>query len=399
MDNINLLLEGFATALQPQYLVFAFLGVLVGTAVGVLPGIGPAMTVALLLPLTYTLDPTAALITFAGIYYGAMYGGSTTSILLNTPGESASIITAIEGHKMAKLGRAATALATAAIGSFIAGTIATVGTDACRADPRAVRGGARSCRLCGADRRRIHHRGRAARLVGVARARVARHRPVHRADRHRPAVGSGALHPRPPPLADGVDVVLVAVGLFAVGETLYVASRLRHGPVQVIPMGASWRHAMKTRRLEALLEAMAARHRDRVPDRHDPGRRRGRRDLPVVRDGEEAVQAQAGVRSRSDRGRCGSRVGQQRGCSGCACAAADPRASDYGDRRDHPHGVPVVRHPARPAPLRESAGAGVGAHREPLHRQCDAHRAEPARLWACGRKCCASRVRTCMRGS
>ena len=98
MDNINLLMEGFATALQPQYIVFAFLGVLVGTAVGVLPGIGPAMTVALLLPLTYTLDPTAALITFAGIYYGAMYGGSTTSILLNTPGESASIITAIEGH-------------------------------------------------------------------------------------------------------------------------------------------------------------------------------------------------------------------------------------------------------------------------------------------------------------
>ncbi|MCU1420029.1 MAG: tripartite tricarboxylate transporter TctA, partial [Mycetocola sp.] len=92
MENILSLLEGFATALQPQYLIFGFLGVLVGTAVGVLPGIGPAMTVALLLPLTYTLDPTAALITFAGIYYGGMYGGSTTSILLNTPGESASIV-------------------------------------------------------------------------------------------------------------------------------------------------------------------------------------------------------------------------------------------------------------------------------------------------------------------
>ncbi len=126
MDSLNALLEGFATALQPQYLLYAFFGVFIGTAVGVLPGIGPAMTVALLLPLTYTLDATGALILFAGIYYGAMYGGSTTSILLNTPGESASIVTALEGHKMAKAGRGAAALATAAIGSFVAGTVATV---------------------------------------------------------------------------------------------------------------------------------------------------------------------------------------------------------------------------------------------------------------------------------
>ena len=99
---------------------------LLGTAIGVLPGIGPAMTVALLLPLTRGLDVTSALIMFAGIYYGGMYGGSTTSILLNTPGESASVVTAIEGNKMAKAGRAAQALATAAIGSFVAGTIATL---------------------------------------------------------------------------------------------------------------------------------------------------------------------------------------------------------------------------------------------------------------------------------
>ena len=100
---------------------------LLGTAIGVLPGIGPAMTIALLLPLTYTLEPTQAFIMFAGIYYGGMYGGSTTSILLNTPGESASVVTAIEGNKMAKRGRGAAALATAAIGSFVAGTIGTLG--------------------------------------------------------------------------------------------------------------------------------------------------------------------------------------------------------------------------------------------------------------------------------
>lgn len=102
-------------------LLYACIGVLLGTAVGVLPGIGPAMTVALLLPVTYNVSPSAAFIMFAGIFYGGMYGGSTTSILLNTPGESSSVITSIEGNKMAKAGRAAQALATAAIGSFVAG--------------------------------------------------------------------------------------------------------------------------------------------------------------------------------------------------------------------------------------------------------------------------------------
>ena len=97
-----------------------------GTAVGVLPGIGPALTVALLLPITFSLDPISAFIMFGGIYYGAMYGGSTTSILINSPGETASIVTAIDGHMMARQGRGAAALTTAAIGSFVAGTLATI---------------------------------------------------------------------------------------------------------------------------------------------------------------------------------------------------------------------------------------------------------------------------------
>ena len=126
MDNLTNLLSGFGDVLTPMNLLLALLGVTVGTAVGVLPGIGPAMTVALLLPITYGLEPTQAFIMFAGIFYGGMYGGSTTSILLNTPGESSSVVTAIEGNKMARAGRAAQALATAAIGSFVAGTIGTV---------------------------------------------------------------------------------------------------------------------------------------------------------------------------------------------------------------------------------------------------------------------------------
>ncbi|AOS65285.1 tripartite tricarboxylate transporter permease [Actinoalloteichus hymeniacidonis] len=126
MDQLGLLLDGFASAMTPGHLLWALLGVTIGTAVGVLPGIGPALTVALLLPITFRLEPASALILFAGIYYGGMYGGSTTSILLNTPGESASIVSALEGNKMARAGRAAAALATAALGSFVAGTIGTL---------------------------------------------------------------------------------------------------------------------------------------------------------------------------------------------------------------------------------------------------------------------------------
>src|SRR6266511_291346 len=125
-DTFGLLLHGFSIALTPLNLLWGFIGVMLGTFIGVLPGVGPALTVAMLMPLTVKLDPAGSLIMFAGIYYGAMYGGSTTSILLNTPGESASIVTALEGNLMAKRGRGAAALATAAIGSFVAGTLATI---------------------------------------------------------------------------------------------------------------------------------------------------------------------------------------------------------------------------------------------------------------------------------
>jgi putative tricarboxylic transport membrane protein len=127
MDTLLNLLHGFEIALQPWNLLWAALGVTMGTAVGVLPGIGPSVAIALLLPITASLGPTTAFIMFAGVYYGAQYGGSTASILLNTPGESGAMMTALDGHAMAKSGRGAPALATAAIGSFIAGTIATIG--------------------------------------------------------------------------------------------------------------------------------------------------------------------------------------------------------------------------------------------------------------------------------
>jgi putative tricarboxylic transport membrane protein len=123
--DISYFLEGFANSLTLVNLGFGLLGSLLGTLVGVLPGIGPALAISLLLPITYGLEPQSALIMFAAIYYGAMFGGSTTSILLNAPGESGSVMTAIEGNKMARAGKAGAALATSAIGSFVAGAIGT----------------------------------------------------------------------------------------------------------------------------------------------------------------------------------------------------------------------------------------------------------------------------------
>lgn len=126
MSSLDALLAGFGNALQPATLLWGFVGCFVGTLVGVLPGIGPALTIALLLPLTYHVPATSMFVMFAGIYYGAAYGGSTTSILIKTPGEASSMITALEGNKMARNGRAGQALSTAAIGSFVAGTMGTL---------------------------------------------------------------------------------------------------------------------------------------------------------------------------------------------------------------------------------------------------------------------------------
>ena len=127
MDALSGLLHGFQVALQPANLFWCFVGCLLGTIVGILPGLGPAATIAMLLPLTYKMDPAGGIIMMAGIYYGAKYGGSTTSILLNIPGESSSVVTCLDGYQMARKGRAGAALGIAAIASFVAGTVGVVG--------------------------------------------------------------------------------------------------------------------------------------------------------------------------------------------------------------------------------------------------------------------------------
>ncbi|MBB3176012.1 tripartite tricarboxylate transporter permease [Variovorax sp. Sphag1AA] len=221
MEIFNALLHGFALAITPANLLWCLVGCALGTAVGVLPGIGPAVAVAMLLPITGKVDVTASMIFFSGIYYGAMYGGSTTSILLNTPGETASMVTAMEGNKMAKSGRAGAALATAAIGSFVAGTIATVVVTlfAPFVADFAVRLGPPEYFLLmllafttvSAVLGKSTLRGMTALFIGLAAGCIGLDQ----------ISGQGRYTGGIPELLDGIEIVLVAVGLFAVAEVLY----------------------------------------------------------------------------------------------------------------------------------------------------------------------------------
>jgi putative tricarboxylic transport membrane protein len=224
VEALDALIAGFSVALKPINLMWGFIGVTLGTFVGVLPGVGPALTVAMLLPLTVKLDPTGALIMFAGIYYGAMFGGSTTTILLNTPGESGSIATAFEGNRMAKAGRAGPALATSALGSFVAGTIATILLTLLA--PLVVE---LALKFGPADYFALmvfafitvaavlgHStvRGLTSLFLGLLLGLVGIDSQT----------GQARFSFGVPELLDGVDVVVLAVGLFAVGEALYVAA-------------------------------------------------------------------------------------------------------------------------------------------------------------------------------
>ncbi len=240
MSSLNALLEGFKVAATPGNLGWAFLGVMLGTGVGVLPGIGPAMTVALLLPITLKLGPVSAFIMFAGIYYGGMYGGSTTSILLKTPGESASMITSLEGNAMAKRGRAAQALATAAIGSFVAGTIATgllVVAAPTVADYALKFGDAEFFLIIVLAFVTVSSVLGASRIRGISSLAIGLAIGLIGIDTQ---TGQARLTMGITQLFDGADTVIVAVGVFAVGEALWVASRLRRSPTTVIPVGKPW---------------------------------------------------------------------------------------------------------------------------------------------------------------
>lgn len=227
-------IDGLIASLTFTNLMFGMLGSILGTLIGVLPGIGPALAISLLLPITFTLEPTSALIMFAAIYYGAMYGGSTTSILMNAPGESGSVMTTLEGSKMARAGRAGPALATAAIGSFFAGAVAT-GLLAVGAPFIADLG----LRLTPADffALMVLALGTISAVMGTSIARGVTSLAVGLAiglvgmdvltGAQRLTFGNAYA-------LDGISTVIVIVSLFAVGEALYVAFKGRFGEAKII---------------------------------------------------------------------------------------------------------------------------------------------------------------------
>jgi putative tricarboxylic transport membrane protein len=241
MDAFPSLMAGFVVAAQPANLLFALIGVLLGTLVGVLPGIGPALTVALLLPITFKLDPAGSMIMFAGIYYGGMYGGSTTAILINAPGESASLATALEGNKMAKAGRGGPALATAAIGSFVAGTLATLGIAflAPWLVQIAIKFGpwdyfalmVLALVTVSATFGDSPLRGLTSLMIGLTLGLIGIDK----------LTGQARLTYGVPELLDGIEITTLAVGLFAIGEALYVAAKRFRDPEEIQPIkGSLW---------------------------------------------------------------------------------------------------------------------------------------------------------------
>jgi putative tricarboxylic transport membrane protein len=230
MDALNLLMDGFAGALTPMNLLWVVVGCLLGTAVGVLPGLGSSMAVALLLPMTFALDPTAAFILFAGVYFGGLFGDSTMAILMNTPGQGSAIASTFEGHKMAKDGRAPQALATAAIGAFIGGMVASVVVVFLAprlADFSANFGPAEYFALAlfafVATSSVVSDsavKGLASLVLGLGIATVGID-AISGTERF--TYGSANLF-------DGVSLVTVSVAILALGEVLHVASRIRRDP-------------------------------------------------------------------------------------------------------------------------------------------------------------------------
>src|SRR5919197_2587853 len=220
MDIFNNLIIGFQVAVHPLNVFYCFIGVILGTLIGVLPGIGPVATIAMLLPITFNLNPVAALIMLAGIYYGAQYGGSTTAILVNLPGESSSVITTIDGYQMARQGRAGLALATAALASFLAGSFATLAIAA--AAPQlaevALRFGPAdyfSLMIFGLVGAVILARGSVVKAVGMILVGMLIGTIGIDVNTSVPRFTFGI-----PQFGDGIDFAVVAMGIFGIGETI-----------------------------------------------------------------------------------------------------------------------------------------------------------------------------------
>ena len=298
MDILAGLGQGFAVALQPINLLYCFIGVFIGTLVGVLPGIGPVSAMSLLLPVTLSGTPEAGIIMMAGIYYGSMYGGSTTSILVNIPGEAASVVTCLDGHEMAKQGRAGPALGMAALGSFVAGTFAIVAL--MLVAPTLARVAVAfgppeyfSLMVLGLTILSFLSQGSMAKALLMAAFGVVLGLIGMDQITAQPRLTFDRLE-----LLDGIGLVPIVMGLFGVAEILSNLEQELKREVISARIGGLWPSRADW---AASKWPIAARHRARLLPRHPAGRRRGDRLVRQLRDGEEGVEARpsASARARS----------------------------------------------------------------------------------------------------
>ncbi len=364
---------GFGIALRPDNLLFALVGSLIGTAVGVLPGIGPIAAISILLPLTFHLDATGAIIMLGAIYYGAMYGGTVTSVLMKVPGEAASAVTAIDGYEMAKQGRAGAALAIAAIGSFIGGTVAT-GFLVVAAPPLArvalEFGPPEFFGLMMVGMTLLIGFSGGAPLLGFISALFGLALSIPGTDLvdGTPRMTFGYAE-----LLEGIEFVPVIMGLYGIGEILHDLEA-KGGRVQMAKI-TSKMLSRKDVSESAMPIARGTAHRHLL--RPHPRHRHTAADDHLVRRREARVQASGEVRRR--RHRRGGRTRDDQQCvrerrahsavhAGRAGVADDCRAAGrVHDEWAHTRAVPVPR----------EAGFRLGGDREPLCRQRDPARAQP----------------------
>ena len=357
---LRALLDGFETALTPVNLMWSLVGVTLGTLIGILPGIGPALTIALLLPITRKLDPTGAFIMFAGLYYGAMYGSSTTSILLNTPGEIGLDHDRRRRQCDGQKGRGAAALATAAIGSFVAGTLGTLAADLPGATLRQARVDVRPGRIFRADDAGLHHRLGAARLVDAQGRRQPDGRPGARPGRHRHADRPAALHVRhAEPVATASMWWLSRSGCSRWARRSTWPRARYSGASTILPIKGSlfmtreeWRRSWKPWLAGTALG---------FPFGALPA---GGTEIPTFLSyflEKKLAQAAGGIRQGRDRRRRGAGSRQQ--CRGGrrAGAAADARPADLGHGGDPACRLRAVRPAARPVAVLRFAARWSGA--------------------------------------
>ena len=361
----------------PVNILLCLIGALVGTLVGVLPGIGTVATVAMLLPITFGLPPVGALIMLAGIYYGAQYGGSTTSILVNIPGEASSVVTTLDGHQMAKQGRAGPALAIAAIGSFFAGCVATVliavlGAPLTRLALAFGPAEYFSLMVLGLIFAVVLAKGSVLKAIamivfGLLLSMVGSDIET----------GASRMTFNIPELADGLGFATVAMGVFGFAEIIRNLDAGGESDRELVQQKVTG--LMPTKKdLKRFRAGDPARHDAGIDPRHSAGRRRRDRFVRGLYAREEARQGSVAVRPRRDRGRGGTGKRQQRGRADLVHSAADARHSaergDGADGRRHDHS----RHRAGTAGDAEAARPGVGHDRLDVDRQPDADHHQPA---------------------